>query len=34
MVLKFAEALMVATALLLVLVVISQALTGKWFLLF
>ena len=34
MVLKIAEGFLVAASLLLTLLVISQALTGKWFLLF
>lgn len=34
MVLKIVEALMVAASLLLIVVVISHALTGRWLLLF
>jgi hypothetical protein len=34
MILKIAEALMVTASLLLVLVVFTHVLTGKWFLLF
>jgi len=34
MVIKIAEAFLVAASLLLIFLIISQALTGKWFLLF